>query len=218
MKTPFLLLLCLPLLAGCSDSAKSVTAPTQAAGSAKDAFADLNPPSPPNQLAKQVAELEKRIDTLEGTLAAVETHLARMANHDRPVPLNPAGKGYSKVETDLGALLVMAEDIQPYLDGYKLKCVIGNPGAGDHVACKVTLTWGPAFDSTLIGTNFETYLDHWKGQQRTNTTAILTPLVAGAWSPVELIIAPAKADELRNLEVQIESTQISLRNVKPGNR
>jgi hypothetical protein len=218
MKTLFLLLLCLPLLAGCSDSAKSVTAPTQAAGSAKDAFADLIPPSPPNQLAKQVAELEKRIDTLEGALAATELRITQMANQDRPVPLHPDSKGYSKIQTDLGPLLVSTEDVQPYLDGYKLKCSIGNPGSGDQVGCKVSLIWGPAFDSALGSTNFETYLARWKSQQRTNVTEILTPLIAGAWNPVDLVIAPAKPDELRNLEVQIQSSVIRLRALKADGR
>jgi hypothetical protein len=218
MKTPLLFLLCLPLLAGCGDSAKSVPATAQAVSTAKNAFADLIPASRADQLSNQVVALEQRIDTLERGLDRAELRIAELADHNRPVALNPDHKGYSKVETALGPLLVVTEDVQPYLDGYKLKCLIGNPGSGDHAGCKISLVWGPAFDSAFGGTNFETYFARWKSQQKTNTTEIFKSLFAGAWSPVDLVLAPAKPDELRNVEIQIESTVISLTSPKPGNR
>jgi len=96
------------------------------------------------------------------------------------------GGGFSTVETNNGRLLVHCEDVSPYLNGFKLKLQIGNPSTLTYLGIKLY---------TLGAT----------------PTDVSQDLVPGAWTNVNVVVAPATASDVSELLVKIETNKVSLR-------
>jgi hypothetical protein len=118
--------------------------------------------------------------------------------------LDPTDKSYQRIDTNLGFFLIACEDVKKHIDGYKLLINIGNPLYLKYNGFKLKVTWGKKYISKEI-----TY-EKWKESLREkelNYTDIIYP---GAWNKVEMIISPAKPNEIGYLNLSIQVNNVGL--------
>jgi len=119
------------------------------------------------------------------------------------IMLDPTSEGFQRLDTTLGSLVVSVKSVTPYLDGYKVDISIGNPMDMDFNGFVLSCQWGLA---PKIGANYDEIQKSQKSQDFQRTEVLL----AGHWNPVELIIAPATTDEIKNLRISIKLNTIGL--------
>jgi len=112
------------------------------------------------------------------------------------VPITPQDKGYGLLKTPYGTLLVSTENVEPYLDGYKIHLQIGNPMSAHFNGF------------SLICSSFQT--SNYFATVQTFTNAVTDQLTPGYWTPVDFILAPSDMDRVRNASVSVELNQINL--------
>jgi hypothetical protein len=118
------------------------------------------------------------------------------------VSITPEEKGYSLLKTPFCNLLVITENVEPYLDGYKIHLKIGNPTSTDFSGFSLIYS---SYQTTNF---FETV--------QTITNSVTDKLVSGYWTPVNFVLAPANPDRLRNTSVSVQLNQINLYDKKPS--
>ena len=111
-------------------------------------------------------------------------------------PIAPQDKGYAFLKTPFGNLLVGTENVEPYLDGYKIHLKIGNP-------TNIRFNGFSLIYSTFSDSNvFATF--------HAITNNITDDLVPGYWTPIDFVLAPATMEEVRNASVSVELNQLTL--------
>lgn len=169
--------------------------------------APVQPANNYGELSTRIAGLEDRLATLSNCVQRDELRELTKDEAYRFASIDTDSKGYGKIETGLGTLFVSTQSAEPYLDGYKVHLSIGNPYFVTYSDFKLIASWGPPLTN---GAEFT----KWSAAQKNKTNEVTTPLYPGAWNAVELILAPATADELRNAQVAIELDKINLREPK----
>lgn len=154
-------------------------------------------------LEQEVSALQQRVDALE-----FDKMIGDWSRTNKFVSLSLDEKGYIPVETTLGQLLVASGTATPYMDGYKIDFQIGNPQSVTYDGVTVTLKWGPSANPTIFTNN--TALKEWQNAQKTKTDKLLSRLLPGYWNNAEVIVAPATTEEIRNLEISIETGTLLL--------
>jgi hypothetical protein len=167
-------------------------------------------------LEQRVAALESERQDLGSRVAKVENGVESLGSKYREVFLDPASpKGYARIDTSAGSFLVSLQDVQPYLDGFKLILHIGNTSAATYNGFKVKVNWGPSYDQAQ-SLNKDISVKAWLASFNEKEVSLTDEPRPAAWNRVELHIAPAKADQLGYLRVSMDTDVISLR--KPGSR
>lgn len=183
------------LICGCNkQSANPETTPKGFIAPETDRFALLE---------QKLGDLEQRVSTLE-----FDKTLNEWSRTNNFVSLSLDEKGYTPIQTTIGQLLIAGGSATPYLDGFKVDFQIGNPQSVTYDGITVTLQWGPSVTRS-ISTN-KMALIAWRNAQKTKTDKMLSKLLPGYWNNVEVIVTPATTEELRNLEVSVETGTLSL--------
>lgn len=153
----------------------------------------------PSQLSAttKLAELEKRLDALENRNAELSVEV----NQYRSALLDCGKPGYRRLDTNIGTLLVTCEDVQPFLDGFKLKLHLGNPSLLRYSGFEVHAKWMENMWDEVLEPE----------AVKSRTVSLPDELLPGTWSTVSIVIEPATAKELANLQVSIETDKLSLR-------
>lgn len=124
--------------------------------------------------------LTKRVSNLE------------LATFDTGANLNAAGQeGYTFAETQLGKVLIIFRNAEPYLDGFKVKVGIGNPYSIDLSGLELT---------AAAGTN------------KLQKFSFPRTFAAGTWTDVELTFSPALAADVKKISVWVQFTSTLMRN------
>ena len=153
-----------------------------------------------NALNNHVDGLAKTVSNLE-----LESYFAKQ----EWASLDPTAKHYLKIDTDVLPLFIATKEFTPYLDGYKIKVQIGNPHYVAFTGFKVIASWHKSYQFTNNTT--VTNLKEVEQSRRTNEFNLTDTLTAGTWTPIEFTIAPASVDEVRNVTVKLDLSQILLR-------
>jgi len=182
------------LVCGCNQQTSSSSTPQKFVAPAND----------------RMAFLEQEINTLQNRVGALEWEnmVGEWSRTNKFVSLSLDEKGYTPVQTTIGQLLVSAGTATPYLDGYKVDFQIGNPQSVTYDGVTVTLKWGPPATRSIY-TN-QTAITAWQNAQKTKTDKLLFQLLRGYWNNAEVIVTPATTEELRNLQISIETSTLSL--------
>jgi len=177
------------ILAGCQPTKEtSPAAPIAAAASSQ-----FNPES----LQKQIASLEKRIGTLEFDKTMREFQNTNVAWFD---PQDP--KAYSPVKSPAGPVLLVLENMEPYLDGFKITFRLGNPTSAGLNGVKGKISWGPVFDPNKPAEDLQPHTKQFDDP---------TVFPAGAWTNLTISIGPATAAQARQIGVTPVFDQVTLR-------
>lgn len=135
--------------------------------------------------ADEIAELKTSIATVAGRVDALEIgqRYATISTTDQ----------YSDVMTSqYGTFTVAPQGISPYLDGYKVKLRVGNLTAATFQRPTLKVYYG---------------VDSMKMKE----VPIMPDLKSGWFTVTEVVLSPAKAEEVKTLMVGIETDSYSLR-------
>jgi outer membrane murein-binding lipoprotein Lpp len=158
-----------------------------------------------------IEALDARIKALESDVLRLQLQVAR---HDS-VSLDPAQKGYERIDTDSGFFLVSVTGVEPYLDGYRVHLRIGNPAAARYHGFTLTFTWQEPMPVRKAGESDEEYHKRdreWlKAESHEKTVSFTETLYPSSWNTVSAVVSPATAKELRGLAISsMETDQIAL--------
>jgi hypothetical protein len=119
------------------------------------------------------------------------------------VTIDPRQTGYQRIDSEPLPLLISAEKLESYLDGYRLELKIGNPYRMTLHGCTIDYQWNKAPDFTHAD-------DIYRGSLKSNEVALAVSLKEGCWNSVTLTVCPASAEEITNLRVSMQSKEVWL--------
>ncbi|MBS0524350.1 MAG: hypothetical protein JSS04_12035 [Proteobacteria bacterium] len=157
--------------------------------------ATIAPAPTPSVSVEDLRKLRGQIFLLQQRVAALESGGATVSTEE---------EGYDVARTKFGPLTVSSRGAAPYLDGYKVELRIGNLTNANFDGVKLNLAWGPPGDAN---TDFV----QWSKAQKTKQLDLTTKLAAGAFTDVEVVLTPAKPDEIKSFTVGFELNQLELR-------
>jgi len=206
-----LLASCLAFVTGCEQSSTQGNSGADVQGlSSRIAALEIRTSSPPTtpqnnaELTIRLSDLESRFEALSNRVNQNEWMAGFKEDSARTVTIDPDDKGYGKIETDLGPLFISTASVEPYLDGYKMHLLIGNPSSASYSDFKLVTLWGPLPTNNMMW-------DKWNEAQKARTNSIISSLVSGAWTPVDITLTPALPAEIRNVRVRVELSKVHLR-------
>jgi hypothetical protein len=131
------------------------------------------------------------LQSLDMRVAKLEKSLEDAASEElKKIPVvSCKGEGFTTVVTNNGLFLVSCDDASAYLNGFKLKLRIGNPSALTYNGIKLTI-----FTAQAVIPN-----------------DIVQDFLPGAWTSVDVVVAPATAAAVSSFIVKIETNKVSLR-------
>ena len=160
---------------------------------------------------------------IETRLLNVQMEMWSKIESESAAVVDPSSKGYSIARNEYGAFPVVIEDVQPYLDGHKVKLRVGNLTSAAMTDVKLELVYGvrdPAFpgrnatlsdaDNLIIFQHHFATVEQNKKSRRTLTVDAGKDLAPASWNIVEAIISPSKAEELGRIEVKVKVTGMKL--------
>lgn len=219
----FLLLLPLVFAAGCAPKAPtpapSVTAAQYAEVLSRLRTDEIELSGITNRLASEdleqfilassfgnlAASVTNRLRTLANRLAWQQVQASQFST----ASIDPDSKHYVRLDTGICPLLISTEGAEPYLDGFKVKLQVGNPSLATFSGFTLVANWGRSY------TNGADSLESWQSAQKCRTNEMADTLTAGAWTPVEVTLTPATAEELRQATVSIQLDAVLLHSKRP---
>ena len=158
-----------------------------------------------NELEQNLFDLRSQHDNEIVGLQSKCSWIEFLMNVNKSIVFNATSKGYHKLDTDLGCFLVSVQGTIPYLNGHKLSLNIGNPSTSEFAGFTLKAKWGEAFDPK----GRVTYAD-WKKSLKSKEETFTEHLKAGHWNKIDLVLAPAKPEQLEYIEIEMEVNQVLL--------
>lgn len=162
-------------------------------GSSTPATASPQPNST-SEIGEQIKNLRSELFGLELRLSALESGDASVSTEE---------EGYDVAKTKFGPFTVSTRGAVPYLDGFKVKLRIGNLTNANFNGAKLNVAWGPPLT--------EKNAEEWSMNQKRKKIDLTTRFLSGAFTDVEIVLTPAKAEEIKSITIGIELNQLSLR-------
>jgi len=159
------------------------------------------------ELRAQIEELQTMVGVLDGQVSFYYTILGNKQDRRDSISLNLTDRTYQRLDMDNGFLLVSVDSAEPYLTGYKLHLRIGNPLAATYSGFKAKVKWSKAYDyAKYTAASYE----EWKKSVQEKEFDLADSISSGNWNLVELILTPATAEQLGNVELSISTNTIQL--------
>ncbi|RKL62315.1 DUF3251 domain-containing protein [Thermoanaerobacteraceae bacterium SP2] len=152
-----------------------------------------------------------RINSLEDRINILQEQVTQLSNDTKSAILSSTEKGYDSVRTKNGYFFVSIDKIEPYLDGFKVYVNIGNPTLATFSDLKLTVQWSNdilALANIKIGTNeLSNEAENQINKQEYTFTDTLLP---GKWTKVDFVIPNVKAEDIKFIQVMIETGSVAL--------
>jgi hypothetical protein len=153
---------------------------------------------------RSTASLEKKIGDLERRVAQLESQSTKDDSVELDISkLNAFQRLNSNNST---SFLVSVNKVEKTADGFKVVLSFGNTSTATFKDVDLSLEWGT---KPPDGTD-ETRSDAWSRSLRTTDLHVTKKLYPGQWNKVEIILAPAKADELGYLRLSMQTNTVTL--------
>jgi hypothetical protein len=167
-------------------------------------------------LARRVGELEASLLKLNKTVLELQGRLYRtgykLDSHvSSQAEVSTEEQVYAVSMTQFGAFTVVSKGVSPYLDGYKVRLLIGNLTSANFSGGKINISWGlpfPDFDSKTLTDDLEKY----QKSQKQKEFEVTNDFPGGSYTELELSLTPAKPDEIKRISVGVNFTTMWLRN------
>lgn len=156
---------------------------------------------PPAPSAPKVQNLSEEVRNLKTDLLKLQFRVDALESGDASVSTEEQGYGIAK--TNFGAFTISTKAVTPYLDGFKVRLRIGNLTSADFNGAKVTVSWGPPFD--------EKNPDEYFKNQKKREFSLTNKFSSGAFTDLEVVLTPAKPEDVKTLSVGIQLDQLALR-------
>jgi uncharacterized phage infection (PIP) family protein YhgE len=161
-----------------------------------------------DSISAKVESITKDINSISAKVDSISKDYTKVAY--RVTALEPGSallstenEGYAVANTKFGPFIVTKRGMSQYNDGYKVKLGIGNFTNAAFKGARLSINWG-----ALSGQDKNTV--KWVNE-RSKKFEILDELSSGAYTNVEIPLAPARAEELEIIQVGIELTQVYLK-------
>jgi len=148
-----------------------------------------------NELRKQVKELKDQVENIDKNTFKHALKLYQIKEGRQYIKLDISSKSYQKIDSDGLIFFICCNSVKPYTGGYKIVLLIGNPYVILFNGFELSIEWGRNYDS-----NKDKY-DEWKKSLKNKKESFTNLLLPGQWNKIELIIFPAKEDEIQYLKV-----------------
>ena len=119
------------------------------------------------------------------------------------VTVKTDSKNYGIARTKFGPFIISQGGLTEFLDGYKLKLLIGNTTSVVFRGATLTLEWGPPYD--------EKNVSKWFQERKKKEVEVTDTFLPGINTIVEVVISPAKPEEAKEIEVGIDLNELSFR-------
>jgi hypothetical protein len=162
-------------------------------------------PKPQPDLDARIAKLEKDLQTLRQRVNTlqIESEKYDTAEFD----LAELHK-YQRINTSNGIFLISVENVERYLNGYKIKLHIGNVTSATFGGFDLSAKWGTKEPEINGGV---AKWGEWYDSLKTKEEKFTQSLLPGIWNNVELILLPATPAELGYLRLSMDTNSILMR-------
>lgn len=147
-------------------------------------------------LEKQVADLRQQINMMEETISGIVDHIPFYNQPDIDVSQN----GFVRIDSENGIFYVQVHDVEPYLDGVKVHLWVGNPALASYDGFTVRLRWRSRNDRTM----------DFYSKTHLVVQAFPSSIVAGMWSPIDLVIPGVTPSAIGFVQVSIDAPVVNL--------
>lgn len=165
-------------------------------------------------LRNEVMSLKSENQKLTAKIASLEIDRSFLQAQIEAVFSSPAivkeGGGYGVARTVLGVIPISIENIQPYLDGYRVTFHVGNTTSAALRGAEFEVKWGLPWD-----TKTATYKQI-SESQKAKKFSVTTTFPVGAYTAVDATLTPAKPEEVRTISILPILNQIAMR--QPSSR
>jgi hypothetical protein len=156
-------------------------------------------------LQAQVAALQKQVEYFGSRESLLAIHVNDKKDREDSLTLDLAHSSYQRLDTNNGFLLVSAEPAVPYLNGYKIVLNIGNPLSMSYSGVTAKIKWAKYYDSNQFTPDS---FAEWQKSIQQKETSFPDVLEKGTWKKIELIVAPATAEQLGYLKLSINTKTV----------
>ena len=156
---------------------------------------------------EKIADLEKRINKLEGTLSYYKFLIDNKQERSDTIQLDPSEHTFQRLDSDTSYFLVIIDDANPYLNGYRLKLRIGNLSSATFAHVALTIKWAKAYEYKNFTSDSYNLWEKSVHEKETTLSANLEP---GSWNSVVIDLIPCAPDEMGYLEASIKSPSVIL--------
>jgi Protein of unknown function (DUF3251) len=125
----------------------------------------------------------------------------------REALLDPASKSYSRVDSQVGFFLMSCQNVQPFLDGYKVTLHVGNPQNTDYSGFKLKTRWGSKYKGDWSD---QPAVANWLHSLKTQEFTFTSTLLRGRWNEAEITLGETSLDQMGALQVSIDANVVSL--------
>lgn len=156
--------------------------------------------------------LQKEINSLEKVQSLLMEFAVNLSESGY-VKVSTEADNYSTAKTNFGNFPVIAGKVEPYLDGYKVHLRVGNITTASFNGAKVTVKWGLEPNPYMIAENLvEGYdpLNIVKKKQKSKEFDISNIFRPGSYCGFDVILSPAKPEEVKAIYVKLSFSRISL--------
>ncbi len=159
-------------------------------------------------LRAQLAELQERLKRTEASAFRLQWGLSDLQNRNLSVSLDPAApKKYQRLDSSSGFFLASLQNVEPYLDGFRITLNIGNLTSARYDGFKLSATWGPRYDWDKFTP--ETY-KKWESQKQSKDFSYTDSLMPGTWNKADLILPTTTPSQVGFIQVSIDTDIVSL--------
>jgi hypothetical protein len=169
------------------------------------AVAATGPLAGEQKTSKTPAVATRPLDDLRMRVELLEMRVDSLEKVNQAAPLQIDNRGFAIGRTQYGPFLVNSKEATPYLDGYKVGLTIGNLVAAKFRGARLTVTWGRHCDSS----DYVAWL-RCSHERKTREFHFTDEFLPQKWTPVEITLAPAKPEEVKELFVQVEFDTVGL--------
>jgi hypothetical protein len=180
------------------------------------------------------AEYQDRLSKIEDDLIKLQSKIERLPKNvatkfdfelcegliqeitSKSATVYPDRKEFSFCRNEYGAFPVTIEDVQPYLDGYKVQMCIGNLTAAQMNNVVIHVDYGPRVRDFQPGKGkeiMEQYLESARinsERKQSLSVNVTKSLPAASWTSFEVIIVHVSAEDIGQLEVGLDIKGIGL--------
>ena len=159
------------------------------------------------------------VDFDKNTTATVEQHIKELRDQTLVTQalVNQLREGKASVDTSqeiygvarnqFGSFPIVAKSVTPHLDGYKIRLEIGNLTLATFHGAVLKIEWGQPFTKGMTPDQIKAYLNDRKNKEFSVTT-VFAP---GAYTGVDVVLTPATANDVREIDVAITLDRLALR-------
>lgn len=191
------------------------------------------------KVAAEKIGLEQRVQALEADDSSIKGQLKRLQSTVslselkpyQKAALDPAGKAFERVDSQVGFFVVYIDSVRSIADGCGVVLQVGNPMSATVTDATLRARWGRRFKTfsakeakefgpfvDLTRSNYQSspdrnYYAEWDAWQKSlvaTEATIRGPFKPGVWNRVEMRLAPCKPSDLGFLEVSLDSNTVGL--------